>query len=122
MKKLLAIFAILAAFSSTAFAQMSGTDEATATVNVWNNISVTVTLTTAPAEHILVGGTTSATFDATGTWDASAPGFAEGWTTTDTDTDEWTVSPSGTNLVATLNATSAGTKTITATYTVSYTF
>lgn len=119
MKKLLAIFAILAAFSSTAFA---ASDDATATVNVWNPISVQVDVTTAPDADILIGETTTAVFTATGTWDTDATGFDAEWTWTSTGAGWDTPVENGTELSVDLTGTNKGICTFTATYTVTYGF
>ncbi len=123
MKKLIALFAILVAMTSFSFAANS----ATATVKVWTPIQVTVTLDPAPATDILIGGTTTCTFTASGTWDTDATGFNASWTVTTPSTTggtfTWEVDPANDLVVnASLTGTAKGTSSITATYTVTYGF
>lgn len=127
MKKLIALFAILVAFTATTFA---ASDNATATVNVWNPIVVVVDLTTAPAANILVTETTKAVFTVTTlTYDVDYSGGITGaWTYTYTGTPSigtWSTPVENSTLLtteSTFTAAAKGVSTMTATYTANYNF
>lgn len=124
MKKLLAIFAILAAFSSTAFAQMSDDATETATVKVWTPIEVTMSVNEYDA-NILTTESSEVIFTAAVTGETGDGYYTAGWTYT--GGSDWTIVETGTPAAPISTCTlgpgkAAGTYSITATYTASYTF
>lgn len=124
MKKLLAIFAILAAFSSTAFAEMTDSDQQTATVTVWTPISVVVTVADYDA-NILTTESSTVDFSAVVTGEFVDGFYTAGWSFS--DETNWDITEGGTLNAPTATCVlgpgkAAGTYSITATYTASYTF
>jgi hypothetical protein len=120
MKKLIALFAILVAMTSFSFA---ATGSATATVNAYTAIVVTVTYDN-PTPNILVGGSATVTFTGSFTYDKDwgTRTFSTGWTNTHTG-GTWTeTSESGDTYVMDLTNALDGENTVTATYTVNYAF
>ncbi len=119
MKKLIALFAILVAMTSFSFA---ATGFATATVNAYTPIVVTVTYNN-PTPNILVGGSATVTFTGTFTYDSDwTGGFISDWTETNTGGNWTETSESGGTFVMDLTNAADGANTVTATYTVNYAF
>ncbi|MGB9702414.1 MAG: hypothetical protein ACPL1A_06780 [Candidatus Kapaibacteriota bacterium] len=119
MKKLIALFAILVAMTSFSFA---ASNSATATVNAYTPIVVSVTYVN-PTPNILVGGSATVTFTGTYTYDIDWVGsFTSDWTETHTGgTWSETYENGGTYIMDLTNAVN-GPNTVTATYTVNYDF
>ena len=141
MKKLIALFAILVAFTATTFALPS--DNAKATVNVYEatNVAVTVssdntTFEEGPITINIVEGTAKViyfkaaiTYDAdyTGSWPTTGNGWTFDNSTDFTNAETLAASPSNgtasSTATSTLPATTGdGTYSVTATYTFNYPF
>lgn len=128
MKKLIALFAILVAMTSFSFATTPGvTGSATATVNVWNPMTVTITVGSFNP-NILTGGSVTIPFTLTVTADAnnwSASVNTISATGGSVDYSAFATGSGNGNATENLSVTytnggTAGTYTVTATYTAQY--
>jgi hypothetical protein len=126
MKKLIALFAILVAMTSFSFAENSAT--ASATVKAYTAIEVTIPSVVISASNVLVGGSSTVTFTGHYTYDSDWNGnFSAVWSTSTSggtwaQTSDIETSGVGGVLVMKLTGATDGENTVTATYTVNYSF